>query len=132
MKTKKQVLKDNETHAKLIKAVLSGISIDSVQDVNEHGASAGFGSFICYSDTHKFAMKYRKEITALILDQAADMGEEVLKMVENFGVFRKCPMDADDKINFYTYIGGGRPGQCTITNLMAWFALEEVCRMFVE
>lgn len=53
-------------------------------------------------------------------------------MVANFGVFRNSPMDNDDRKDLYKYIGGGRPEQGTITNVMAWFALEEVCRMFED
>jgi hypothetical protein len=29
-------------------------------------------------------------------------------------------------------MGGGKVEQGTLTNVMAWFALEEVCRMFED
>jgi len=130
MKTKAQVLKDYPQYKTLINAVLSNIGMDSIQDVNNHGADSGFSGFIYYSDTHKFATKHRRDIVSMLEDMANDLGEEVTTMVSNFGVFRNSPMDQDDKRDLYKYLGGGKPEQGAITNVMAWFALEEVCRMF--
>ena len=132
MKTIKQVIKENADYKSLINAVINEIGKDSINDVINYGASAGFSGFIYYSDTQKFAMKYRKQIVLMLENLAEDLGEDVVSMVSNFGVFRNSKMDADDKKDLYKYLGGGRPEQGTITNLMAWFALEEVCRMFDE
>ena len=132
MKTIKQVIKENADYKSLINAVINEIGKDSINDVINYGASAGFSGFIYYSDTQKFAMKYRKQIVLMLENLAEDLGEDVVSMVSNFGVFRNSKMDADDKKDLYKYLGGGRPEQGTITNLMAWFALEEVCRMFNE
>lgn len=130
MLTKAKVIRNNADRKILINAVLNRIGLDSVQDVVSHGASAGFIGFIYYSDTHKFAMRYRKHIINLLEQQANDMGEEVTAMVASFGVFRKSPMDDADRQELYKYLGGGKCEQSAITNVMAWFALEEVCRMF--
>lgn len=137
MKTKKEVLAENKEYRILINAVISRIGMTSVMDVVNHGADSGFSGFIYYYDTHKFAMRYRKHIVKL-LEYSADMlGEEITEMVSNFGVFydrksKKSTMDNDERKDLYKYLGGGRPEQGTITNVMAWFALEEVCRMFNE
>ncbi len=128
--TKKQVLTDNSEYKTLINAVISNIGVDSVQDVNNHGIDGGFNGFIYYSDTHKFAIQYRKQIVKLLEEQAEQLGEDVVSMVSHFGVFRNSPMDAEDKKDLYKYLGGGKPTQGAITNVMAWFAAEEVCRMF--
>ena len=130
MKTKVQVIKENEDKKSLINAVINNIGMDSVMDVVNHGADSGFSGFIYYSDTHKFAMKYRKLIAAWLEQEADELGEDVISMVGNFGVFRNSKMDADDKRDLYKYLGGGKPEQGTITNVLAWFALEEVCRLF--
>lgn len=130
IKTKKQVLADNSDYKTLINAVINRIGVDSVEDVNNHGISGGFSGFIYYSDTHAFAMRYRKLIVKLLEDQASQLGEEVVEMVSNLGVFRNSKMDSDDRKDLYKYLGGGKCEQSTITNLMAWFAAEEVCRMF--
>ena len=130
MISKKQVLQDNADYKTLINAVINRIGLDSVRDVNNHGINGGYSGFIWYSDTHKFAMRYRKLIVKLLEEQADSLGEDVVSMVSNFGVFRQNKMDNEDKKELYKYLGGGRNEQSTITNLMAWFAAEEVCRMF--
>ena len=133
MKTKKEVLSERSDYKKLINAVISNLGgVDSVTDVIHGGASAGFPGFTYYRDTHKFAMRHRKDIVRMLEEQADELGEEVVAMVSNFGVFRSAPMDNEDRKELYRYIGGGRCEQSTITNLMAWFALEEVCRMFED
>jgi len=130
MKSKKQVLTDNAEFKTLINAVINRIGLDSVNDVNNHGIDGGFSGFIYYSETHAFAMRYRKLIVKLLEETAEQMDTEVVEMVSNFGVFRRSEMDNDDRKDLYKYLGGGRPEQGAITNLMAWFAAEEVCRMF--
>ena len=130
MNSKKQVLTDNSTYKTLINAVINRIGLDSVQDVNNHGIDGGYNGFIYYTDTHSFAMRYRKLIVRLLEEQAEQLGEEVVSMVSNFGVFRRSAMDNEDRKELYKYLGGGKCEQSTITNLMAWFAAEEVCRMF--
>lgn len=128
--TKKEVLNTRSDYKTLINAVINRIGIDAVADVNNGGISGGFPGFTYYSDTHKFAMRYRKLIVKLLEEQAEDFGQDVVEMVSGFGIFRNSPMDSDDKKELYKYLGGGRNQQSTITNLMAWFAAEEVCRMF--
>ena len=128
--TKKQVIADNSDYKTLINAVISRIGIYNVENVNNHGIDGGYSGFICYSETHAFAMKHRKDIIRLLEEQADQLGEEVVSMVANFGVFRQSKMDNEDRKELYKYIGGGKCEQSTITNLMAWFAAEEVCRMF--
>lgn len=132
MKSKAQVLRDNSEYKTLINAVISNIGLDSVQGVNSHGIDGGYNGFIWYSETHAFAMRYRKLIVKLLEQQADELGEEVTEMVSHFGVFRNSPMDNDDRKELYKYLGGGRPEQGTITNVMAWFAAEEVCKMFED
>jgi hypothetical protein len=132
MKSKAQVLRESPEYKTLINAVVNNIGLDSIEDVNAHGIDGGFSGFIYYSDTHAFAMRYRKLIVQMLEEQAADFGEEVTAMVRGFGVFRNSAMDADDLRDLYKYLGGGKPEQGTITNVMAWYAAEEVCRMFED
>lgn len=133
MKTKKQVLSDNPNYTRLINAVILQLGgMDNIEDINRHGISGGYSGFTYYYDTHKFAMRNRRQIVELLEEMAGSLGEDVVKMVSQFGVFRNSSMDADDKKDLYKYLGGGRPEQGGITNVMAWFAAEEVCRMFEE
>lgn len=131
MKTKKQVLSEYSEYKTLINAVINRIGMDSVMDVVNHGADSGFSGFIYYVDTHAFAIKYRKLIIKLLEEQASQLGEDVVEMVSHFGIYRKSPMDKDDRYQLYAYLGGGRVENVGgITNIMAWFALEECCRFF--
>ena len=130
MISKNEVLRNNPEYKTLINAVINRIGLDNVENVNSHGIDGGYSGFIYYSETHSFAMRYRKLIVKLLEQQADELGEEVVSMVSNFGVFRRSPMDNEDRKELYKYLGGGKCEQSTITNLMAWFAAEEVCRMF--
>ena len=132
MKTKAQVLRDNPQHAKLIRAVLKRIDKENIPDINRNGISGGYGNFIRYADTHKFAMYYRKSIIPMLEEAAGMLSEDVVTMVSHFGVYRKRGMSADDRRDLYLYLGYGRPKDVHLTNLMAWFAAEEVCRMFED
>ena len=128
--TIKEVIANNSDYKTLINAVINKIGMDNVEDVNKHGISGGFPGFTYYSDTHAFAMRYRKLIVKLLEDIADEIGMDVFEMVNGFGVFRNSKMDSEDKKDLYKYLGGGRNQQSTITNIMAWFAAEEICRMF--
>jgi hypothetical protein len=136
MKTVNSVTKDNSQYKSLIKAVIAQLGAEGeelqnlLSDVRNHGANVGFSGFIYYTETHAFAMKNRKSIVAMLQEQANDFGQEVVEMVSGFGAFRNSPMDNDDRKQLYAYLGGGKPEKGTITNLMAWYALEEVARMF--
>lgn len=132
MKTKKQVLQENPNKKTLINAVISRVGMESVKDINNHGINGGFNGFIYYTETHAFAMRHRKAIVEWLEEMADSLGEDVVSMVSHFGVFRNSDMDNEDKKELYRYLGGSRCEQSTITNVMAWFAAEEVCRLFEE
>jgi hypothetical protein len=131
MKTKKQVIEDNPEYKILINAVISRIGLKSVKDVNDNGISGGFNGFIYYVDTYKFAMKYRKYILQLLEYTSESLGEEIVQMVKQFGVF-KGKMDKDELWNLYRYLGEGKCESDAVTNVLAWFAAEVVCQMFEE
>lgn len=139
MKATQKQLIENAGHInpKLIKSVVKQFGgwerfTESAEDVTKHGINGGFGGFIYYSETHNFAIKNRALIVELLEETANQLGEDVVNMVSNFGVFGNSPMHADDKKDLYKYLGGGRPQQGAITNVMAWFAAEEVCRAYSD
>jgi hypothetical protein len=134
MKSKAQVIRENSEFKSLINAVVKGLhGTESIQDINNYGIQGGYGEFCYYSDTHRFAIKNRKQIVKLLELSADMMGEnDIVQMVSNFGAFRTNPMDREDRAELYKYLGGAKCEQSTITNLMAWFAAEEICRMFEE
>ena len=132
MKTKASVLRENSDYSVLINAVINRIGLESVEDINRHGADCGFGGFIYYEETHKFAMRYRKLIKQLLYETAENLGENVLTLVKDFVVFRNDKMDREEENDLFAYLSNGRPEQGRVTNIMAWFAAEEVCRWFDE
>lgn len=132
MKSKAQVLRENSSYKTLINAVINNIGLESVSDVNNHGIDGGFNGFIYYNETHAFAMRYRKMIVKLLEEHADNLGAEVVQMVSEFGVFRNSEMDNEDRKDLYKYLGGGRPEQGPITNVMSWFAAETICRFFED
>lgn len=137
MNTLKQLCESSHINSKLIKSVVKQFGgwesfTQTAEDVTKHGIDGGFGGFIYYSETHEFAMKNRSLIVELLEETANQLGEDVVNMVANFGVFRNSPMDADDRKELYKYLGGGRPQHGAITNVMAWFAAEEVCRAYSD
>lgn len=132
MKTKKQVISEHEDYKTLINAVINRVRVTSVNDINNHGIDGGYSGFIYYSDTHSFAIRHRKQIVELLEQDAEDFGQEVVEMVSGFGVFRNSKMDNDDRRDLYRYLSFAKCEQSTITNLMAWYAAETVCRWFDE
>lgn len=134
LSTKKAVIAAHTEYKTLINAVVKGLhdNIDCMSDILSHGIDGGYGQFIYCSDTHAFAMKHRKHIITLLEERAEGFDMEVVEMVANFGYFRTNKMDNEDRKQLYRYLGGGKPEQCTITNLMCWYAVEEVCRWFDE
>ena len=132
MKTKTSVLRENSDYSVLINAVINRVGLDSVEDVNRHGIDGGFSGFIYYEETHKFAMRYRKLIKQLLYETAESLGENVLTLVKDFVVFRNDKLDREEEGDLFAYLSNGRPEQGRVTNIMAWFAAEEVCRWFDE
>lgn len=130
MKTKAQVIRENSQYKSLINAVINRIGLDSVEDVNRHGINGGYSGFIYYVDTHAFAMRYRRDILQLAKDMVDAIGyKNIHDMVMQFVCING---DDDDYNELCKYVGGGRCEQSSITNAMAWFAAEEVCRMFED
>ena len=131
MKTIKQVITDYPQHKKLINAVLRQLgSKDDIENIYKNGIDGGYCGFICYTDTHKFAMKNRKSIIALLEEMAFHLYDnDVVEMVKSFNVFRRNGMDKDELRDLYRYLGGAKVEQLSITDIMARVAAEEVARV---
>jgi hypothetical protein len=130
MKNLSQVKKDNPHMLKLINAVVK--QLGSTEDLGHiRNAADGYNGFIYYTDTHAFTIKNRAAIVELLNETADMMGDDVVNMVKHFGVF-KGEMDREELQDLYKILGGGKPTQGPITNVLAWFALEEVNRLFED
>lgn len=135
MKTKTQVLKDNPEFKTLINAVINRIGIDSIEDVNNHGIDGGFSGFIYYTDTVNFYNRHKKDILKMAENMASELGEDLLSMIQSFNCLssgqspNRKPDYTQTEIAQALFSGKGEQVDI-IKNAMAWFAAEEVCRMF--
>lgn len=132
MKTLKQVIKEHPENQRLIKAVISRIGEDAVQDVYMHGADGGFAGFTYYDDTVAFFDKYKKDILALAEDVANQMGIELLDLIQSFRCLENQYSQTDIAKAIYQGRGKDEMDVTIIKNAMSWFALEEVCNFFEE
>jgi hypothetical protein len=53
-----------------------------------HGANVGFPGFIYYSETLSFFRRNRQDIVKNLELMAEELGEDIIGMVQDFGVFR--------------------------------------------
>lgn len=97
-------------------------------DIANHGIDGGFSGWIYYTETVKFWKNNRKLLLEMAAEQASDMGVGMLEMIQGFGVFRNDPISVDDLARAL-YQGKGDDAQ-VIGNVMAWYAAEEVARLY--
>lgn len=125
---------------KLIKAVIKQIGYSTkakdkeelegtLRDAMNHGASGGFSGFTYYTDTCKFYQRNKKDIIALLKNQASDLGVGSLtEMVKGFN----CAKDEDEESIAKTLYGTSKQAEQGVENCLAWFALEEVARAMCD
>ena len=131
--TIKDMIKYSNYPAKLIRSTVRQFGgfesfKESAPDVYSHGISGGFHGFIYYMDTEDFFNRNRDTIMELAEETADMLGIGMFEMIAGFRCMKGFRMDEIAKA-IYT----GR-GDCAdqIKNCMAWFAGEEVCRLYVE
>jgi uncharacterized protein YjbK len=113
----------------LEKAILKQIGISKKEfkaNVSDYqNADGGIPGFTYYLDTHEFSMKNQSKIVELLEETAEQLGEDVVQMVSNFGIFKRDGMVKQDKKDLYNFLGGNKKTeQGTVTNVLAWFAVE--------
>lgn len=121
---------DRKEYRNLINAVISRVSLESVEDIVKHGISGGFGGFVYYTDTVKFFDRYRADILRLLKETADDLGEKPIQLALSFNCF-----DADCEAAIGQFVYGGKMTADEaeqVKNGFAWFAAEEVCRWIVD
>lgn len=134
LKTSQFITSTTNTSEELKKAVIKqmqGIKsfAEDAQDIVDHGAAGGFSGFIYYSDTTKFYSKNRKSILSFARQQADDIGySTVADMVAAFNCIDLKPHEIE-----YAFAYGEKSDDFThLANGLAWFALEEVARDYVQ
>lgn len=134
MKTIKEFVKVSSIEGALIRAVIKQIGgweafQQSAPDVDNHGASGGFGGFIYYIDTCTFYAKHRVLIVELVEYTANQLGEGSIQLVQGFNCLGK---DYTWEEIGKTLYSSKRHHDTQIANALAWFALEEVCRSYCD
>jgi hypothetical protein len=134
MKSPQQASTDSGIDVKLIRAVVRQLGDRSyLEDIVNHGADAGYPGFVYYNETTPFWKRNRKEITALVMSMAQDLGEQPAEMVAKFNCLKIESSDFEAIQDVYSALGNGQPSDdSTVPNALAWFALEEVARAMVE
>lgn len=132
MTTLKRFLIDSNVNDTLIRAVVrqcGGWSNfkDIAQDVTNHGAMSGFSGFTYYVDTIAFFKKNKKAIMELVNEQAKDFGVCAFQMIADFKCLKVDVGSVAEAIhNPHT------EDIDSVRNALAWYALEEVSRSYVD
>jgi hypothetical protein len=117
----------------LIRAVVRkmggwGSFTESAEDVSNHGADGGFGGFVYYTDTVPFAKRNLDSILSYAKDMASDLGEgDEYKLIAGFNCLKMEVGQVAGAIH-----NPKHEDRTTVLNALAWFALEEVCRSYVD
>jgi hypothetical protein len=128
----KDFTRKSHIQSTLIRSVIRQIGgFDEFQqraaDVVNYGACGGFNGFFYYSETNLFFKKNKMPIIKMAEDIASDIGEDVISMIGNFNCLRvKSTIVAEALYNPKT------EDPENVRNALAWFALEEVCRSFID
>jgi len=98
-----------------------------LQNCSNYGANIGFSGFTYYQDTLAFSKKHRHDIVKHMEKSAAELGTDIISMVQNFGVFRNSEKPTASEIGKALW---GSPRHSyelvTLYNVCAWYALEEI------
>lgn len=138
IKTLKSFISNVSLEPKLIRAVVNQLGgwerfSETAQDINNHGIVTGFSGFIYYHDTIKFWRKNRKEILLLAELQASDLGEDVIRMIQNFNCLsNKGKPDYSASEIARALYGRYDDELDLIYNAMSWYASEEVARVYCD
>jgi hypothetical protein len=94
----------------------------------EHGANVGFGGFIYYNETIAFFKANRKDIVSHMEQTAAELGTDIISMVQGFGVFRHSEKPTPSEVGRALWDSKKDLELTSLYNVFAWYALEEVSR----
>jgi hypothetical protein len=100
-------------------------------DCAKQGADSGFPGFTYYTDTIWFFRHNRKDIVNNIIGTAADIGEDVIKMIQNFGIFRYSTPPGSDEVGRALWASAHlHHDLTTLYNVFAWYTLEEISNIW--
>ena len=108
---------------------------DTLRDVERSGANAGYPGFTYSRDCAAFVRVHRPAILAMLGALADDLGEPVIEVVRGFNCLAdnrtRKPDYSPDDVGRALY-GRLCDAQAQIVDALAWYALEEVARAWVD
>ena len=132
--TIKAMIDNSNIPASLIRAVVrqfGGFDMfkQYAPDVTNHGINDGFCGFVYYTETCTFYAEHRKDIIQVAEDMSNDIygNDELIGFVKSFN----C-LDADSSEIALTIYGNKSQHDTQVANALAWFAGEEVCRLYCD
>jgi hypothetical protein len=103
----------------------------NLADCAKHGADSGFPGFTYYSDTLSFFRRNKQDIVKNMELLAEELGEDIISMVQHFGVFRYGTPPTSASIGQALWGTGKLKDDLTsLYNVFAWFCLEEVSHVW--
>lgn len=135
MKTIKAFTEQSNLNPKLIRAVIRQVGgfeafKEIAEDVTNHGAACGFGGFIYYTETISFTKRNRAPIIELLTDLNLDIygHKNYTETLISFNCLKALePMEIIDGLH-----NSRSDYRTEVYNALAWFALEEVARDFIN
>lgn len=98
-------------------------------DIVNYGIGGGFSGFIYYSDTVPFAKRNNNLIMSLANEQAEQFGyNNPITLIANFNCFKNL---TEWDITAY-FVMKEEENDITILNGLAWYAAEEICRLYID
>jgi hypothetical protein len=97
-----------------------------LKEVSEHGADCGWSGFTYYTDTIAFYKKHRQDIVQHMEQTAADMGTDIISMVQSFGDFRNSDKPTPSEVGRALWESKTEEDLTNLYNLFSWYVLEEV------
>ena len=98
------------------------------KNCSEHGADLGFSGFRTISETIPFFFANRQDIVKHMEQTAADIGTDIISMVQAFGVFRNKDKPTPSEVGRALWDSKKWQELTALYNVFAWYALEEVSR----
>jgi hypothetical protein len=103
----------------------------NLADCSKHGADGGFPGFTYYSDTLTFFRRNREDIVKNLELMAEELGEDIISMVQGFGVFRYGTPPTPAEVGKALWGTGKLKDDLTsLYNVFAWFCLEEISHVW--
>jgi hypothetical protein len=99
----------------------------NLADCSKHGADGGFSGFIYHSETIAFFLHNRRDIIKNLELLAEELGEDIIRMVQGFGVFRyTTPPSAGEVGKALWDTGKVQENLTELYNVFSWYCLEEI------